>query len=222
MQLKGGIAALAIMAYLVYALKPPQTETSPSPVQLPAPVRTMELPPTAPVSCADEETSDAEDIFIPFDVPLRVELQAYAAECCEGYDPPVPLEVVIAIAEHESGFRPDAIGHNANRTQDYGLMQINSCALPMLQRELGIRDMDELLDPKQNLRAGIHILAQHAAAFPDSPEAILMAYQYGVAGARDKLSAGIAETDFSRTVAARAEELRKSANKKSSPKVRKR
>jgi len=205
-QLRGGIAALSIMAYLVCTLRPPQPEAVPAPVRIPSPNLTLASQPE-PIRLIEEEPNPSEDIFIPFDVPLRIELQVYAAECCGEYDPPVPVEVVIAIAEHESGFQSDAIGHNANGTQDYGLMQINSCALPMLQRELGIREADELLDPETNLRAGIHILAQHAAAFPGNPEAVLLAYQYGAAGARDKLAAGITRTGFSQKIVERAGEL---------------
>lgn len=39
-----------------------------------------------------------------------------------------------AIAKHESGMNPRAVNHNANGTDDLGLMQINSSWLPKLER----------------------------------------------------------------------------------------
>ncbi len=43
-----------------------------------------------------------------------------------------------AIAQHESGMRPDAINRNSNGSEDIGLMQINSSWLPKLA-QYGIR-----------------------------------------------------------------------------------
>lgn len=205
-----GVAALSIMAVVGTALPPPQTEAVLAPVHIPPQSLTLA---SQPEPVRPEESESVEDIFIPFDVPLSISLQEYMMECCAKSEPEVSAEIVIALIEHESGFQADAVGYNANGTQDYGLMQINSCALPMLQRELGIRKMDELLDPETNLRAGIHILAQHAAAFPGNPEAALMAYQCGTAGARDKLAAGITGTGFSREIVTKGEKLR-SRNRK--------
>ncbi len=203
-QLRGGVAALAIIAYLVCTLRAPQPEPSSPPVRIPSPNLTLA---SQPEPIRPEAPEPAGDIFIPFDVPLRIELQAYAAECCGEYDPPVPVEVVLAIAEHESGFQSDAIGHNANGTQDYGLMQINDRAIPQLREDLGIGTAEALLDPRTNIRAGVHILELHTSVFPNSVESVLMAYQYGAAGARDKLAAGITRTGFSQKIVERAGEL---------------
>jgi soluble lytic murein transglycosylase-like protein len=38
----------------------------------------------------------------------------------------VPPSLALAVAQHESGFNSNAVGHNSNGTQDYGLMQINT------------------------------------------------------------------------------------------------
>ena len=116
-------------------------------------------------------------------------------------------EIVIAIIEHESGFQADAVGCNADGTQDYGLMQINDRAIPQLREDLGIGTAEALLDPRTNIRAGVHILELHTSVFPNSVESVLMAYQYGAAGARDKLAAGITRTGFSQKIVERAGEL---------------
>ena len=202
------LAALLLIGWMAVRLRPPAVSTPP-------PVR-------APVAYQTEKHSTpallyAPPVFAPLDVPMSAELQRFAASACAAAEPPVELETVLAIIEHESGFDPGIIGCNTNGTRDYGLMQINSSALPLLQKELGIQYMDELLKPEANLQAGILILSLHTAAFPDNPQAVLMAYQSGAAGAWDKLAAGITETAFSREIAARAEELRKGECPKDNP-----
>lgn len=203
-----GIAALSIMAVVGTALPPPQPEAVPAPVHIPSPNLTLASQPE-PIRPIEEEP---EDIFIPLDIPLDVTLQEYVVECCAESEPEVPAEIVIAIIEHESGFQADAVGCNADGTQDYGLMQINDRAIPKLREDLGIGTAEALLDPRTNIRAGVHILELHTSVFPNSVESVLMAYQYGAAGARDKLSAGITGTGFSREIRTRAEELREGKN----------
>ena len=206
-----GIAALSIMTVVGTSLPPPQPEAVPVPVHIPSQSITLASQPE-PI-----RPEVPEDIFIPFDIPLDITLQEYVMECCAESEPEVPAEIVIAIMEHESGFRPDAVGQNEDGTRDYGLMQINDRAVPQLQEDLEIREAEDLLDPRTNIRSGVHILRLHTAAFPDSIESVLMAYQCGAAGARDKLSAGITGTGFSRTVTVRAEELRKEEYPKDNP-----
>lgn len=66
-----------------------------------------------------------------------------------------------AIAAQESGFKPNAMGSNANGSTDYGLMQINSAWLPVLAR-YGIR-REHLMQPCTNADVGAWILAQNFA-----------------------------------------------------------
>lgn len=198
-----GMAALLLIAVLAARLRPPAASVPP--------------PASAPVVYRAEDTPTpallyAPPVFVPLDVPMSPEMQRFAAHQCAAAEPPVELETVLAIVEHESGFDPSAIGHNADGSTDYGLMQINSSALPMLRDKLRIQSMDELLEPQTNLQAGILILSQHTAAFPDNPQAALMAYQSGAAGAMDKLADGMTGTEFSREIAERAKELRRESN----------
>lgn len=178
------VAALLLIGGLGLALRAPETASIPLPASAPVMLQ-AEAAPAAPALLY------APPIFTPLDVPMSDELQQFAASTCAAADPPVEFETVLAIVEHESGFDPAVIGHNADGSIDYGLMQINDSALPLLQKELGIQSMEELLNPRANLRAGILILSLHTAAFPGNPQAALMAYQSGAAGAREKLAAGI-------------------------------
>lgn len=196
------MAALLLIAVLAVRLHPPEAVSALPSASVPAQKWTEAADP-AP------DLLYAAPVFVPLDVPMSAELQQFAAGECAAANPPVELETVLAIIEHESGFDPAVIGYNTDGSTDYGLMQINSSALPLLQKELGIQSMEELLEPQTNLQAGIRILSLHAAAFPDNPQATLMAYQSGAAGARGKLKKGVTGTEFSRTVSARAEELRK-------------
>lgn len=62
-----------------------------------------------------------------------------------------------AIARHESGLNPRAIGRNTNGSVDIGLMQINTQHLPVLAR-VGIT-REHLLDPCTNIAVGAWVLA---------------------------------------------------------------
>lgn len=70
----------------------------------------------------------------------------------------LPVALLVAIAEQESGFNPKAINSaNRNGTRDLGLMQINSMHLPRLAR-YGIREQD-LFEPCTNVHVGAWVLA---------------------------------------------------------------
>lgn len=68
--------------------------------------------------------------------------------------------LLFAIAEQESGFNPKAVNvANANRSVDYGLVQVNSGWLPTLAR-YGIA-RDDLFKPCINADVGAWILASN-------------------------------------------------------------
>jgi len=140
---------------------------------------------------------------IRYDVPLSDELQEYIIIECREAVPPVPIEIVLAIIEHESGFQSDAVGHNANGSTDHGLMQINSVNHEWLEIELGLDDMH---DPRQNIAAGVHILSG-LLEDTGSMTAALMAYQCGPTRARELQGQGVRETAFCRWVLERAKEM---------------
>lgn len=76
----------------------------------------------------------------------------------------IPLSLLMAIAETESGFKPHIVrkpfaAGNLDGSTDYGLMQINSWWLPTLAK-YGIRQ-EQLFDACINADVGAWILAQN-------------------------------------------------------------
>ncbi|AWK15607.1 lytic transglycosylase (plasmid) [Candidatus Fukatsuia symbiotica] len=73
--------------------------------------------------------------------------------------------LLIAIAEVESSMNPKAIGLNKKngvvKTEDIGLMQINSSWLPQLSHSFGITRKTLLNNACQNLYVGAYILAKN-------------------------------------------------------------
>lgn len=106
----------------------------------------------------------------------------------------VDYELVLAIIIHESHCDPDAI----SATNDYGLMQINRVNHEWLAEEYGLTNM---LDPRQNIIAGITILSQ-LSKYDDGTSAglhkVLMAYNMGPTGAAKAWEAGIYSTEYSK------------------------
>lgn len=126
-----------------------------------------------------------------FDVPLSYEIQDYIREKCEEYD--VPMELVIAMIEHESSFRADVI----SKTNDYGYMQINTINHEWLSETLGVSNF---LDPYENILCGIYIISGHLEKTDGNIELALMRYNCGATGARRLWEQGIYSTSYSRSI----------------------
>jgi soluble lytic murein transglycosylase-like protein len=127
-----------------------------------------------------------EEVFY-FDVPLSTDLQDYIREMCEEKE--VPMELVIAMIDVESTFTADVI----SRTNDYGLMQINICNHETLTDNLSITDF---LDPYQNVKCGIYIIAGHLQKTDGDIVLALMRYNCGATGAKKLWDKGIYSTDY--------------------------
>lgn len=126
-----------------------------------------------------------------FDVPLPYEIQDYIRENCEEYD--VPMELVIAMIEHESSFRADVI----SKTNDYGYMQINTINHEWLSETLGVSNF---LNPYENILCGIYIISGHLEKTDGNIELALMRYNCGATGARRLWEQGIYSTSYSRSI----------------------
>ena len=133
-----------------------------------------------------------EVVEIYYDVPLSDEVQDRIIELCKEAD--IDPRMVFAIIHHESRFDPSVV----SKTNDYGLMQINRGNHGWLSKELGITN---LLDPIQNVEAGIYILSLLVPKY-DNIHKVLMCYAAGENGAKKKFNRGIYETNFSRTIIA--------------------
>lgn len=147
---------------------------------------TVYIQPT--ISTAPEPTATESEIL--YDIPLTDELQRFVREQCEARG--VPFEIALALIERESSYRTNV----KSATNDYGLMQINACNHEWLAEELGLTDM---LDPYQNITAGVYILGQAFEKYGD-PNQALMAYNMGDAGMREAWEQGIRSTKYSRAV----------------------
>lgn len=147
---------------------------------------------TEPITTPSEESTVEVEIEY-LDIPLSAELQDYIRDLCDTYD--VPFELVIALIDVESSFRPGIV----SKTNDYGYMQINICNHEWLSEELGIADF---LDPEQNILAGVYILSSHLEATNGDPVAALMRYNCGVAGAKRLWAQGIYSTSYTDKVMA--------------------
>lgn len=90
--------------------------------------------------------------WVRYDVPLEDELQQYIGQVCREYN--VPTELVMAIMDPESGYDPTVIGDSG---QSFGLMQVWASEHTDLCIELNCYN---LLEPRQNVLAGVNILAE--------------------------------------------------------------
>lgn len=134
-----------------------------------------------------------------YDVPMSDELQRYIREQAERQD--VPFEIALAVIERESSYQPDAVSD----TGDFGLMQINICNHRWLYEELGITDV---MDPEQNIEAGLYILGQAFQKYDDLDKA-LMAYNMGDSGMKSAWSKGQHSSKYSRAVIETAQALKR-------------
>lgn len=147
---------------------------------------TVYIQPT--ITTAPEPTATEPEIL--YNIPLSDELQRFVREQCEARG--VPFEIALALIERESSYCTNV----KSATNDYGLMQINICNHEWLAEELGLTDM---MDPYQNITAGVYILGQAFEKYGD-PNQALMAYNMGDAGMREVWEQGIRSTKYSRAV----------------------
>lgn len=127
----------------------------------------------------DDEFAFRSDINLPSD------LQKYTWEISEEYN--IRYTLLLALMYRESGFKIDAIHHNADGTIDSGLMQLNDTTRPFLS-EYGIVDY---MDPYQNIQGGAILLRHHLDNNNQNEQCALMAYQYGQTGAQTLFSRNI-------------------------------
>lgn len=125
-----------------------------------------------------------------FDVPLPHDFQDYIfLECTTNG---VPEDLVIALIGVESQYNSKCI----SKTNDYGLMQINICHKESLERDLQVTD---LLDSKQNIKAGVHMLSWIVDKYPDLDKT-LMVYNHGETGAKKLWKRGIFQTQYTKKI----------------------
>ena len=124
-----------------------------------------------------------------------------AEEAAERYD--IPVELILAVIETESTYRPDAKNGSCR-----GLMQIHTVNLDWLERDFG-RELD-LYDIEDNVYAGSYILAGYYHKY-DIHQA-LMAYNGGRGYMRKMVRKGYESTKYSRKVVRIMEEMQDENN----------
>jgi soluble lytic murein transglycosylase-like protein len=152
----------------------------------------VEITAPTPVSVVTEPEITEPEVFY-FNVPLSTELQDFIRYTSEEYG--VPYELVYAIIQVESSFRPSVI----SSSNDYGLMQINKINHEWLKDELGLTD---ILDPYQNIQAGTYIIGLQLNATDGDLVLALMRYNCGASGARKLWEKGIYSTAYTDKVMA--------------------
>lgn len=133
--------------------------------------------------------TDTSEVFL-YDIPLSDSLQRYIYEICA--DEGVPVTLAMAMIEHESRFNPEVI----SKTDDYGLMQINSVNHEWLEEKYRTADM---LNPYQNVFCGISIIGEYIEKYDDFGKA-LMAYNMGDYGAQKAWENGVTSTKYSESI----------------------
>lgn len=144
-----------------------------------------------------EEPTEALETIQLFDIPLEDGLQTYIFEQAEERD--VDPAIVIAIIKRESNFDTLAVGDEGN---SLGLMQIQPRWSIDRMKEL---ECDNLLDPYQNVKVGIDILADLMEE-EEPLEWVLMAYNGGNSYA-DRLAGEGRVSEYAKDVIKMSEEL---------------
>ena len=123
-----------------------------------------------------------------YNIPLSHNLQEFIYEIC--VDEGVPVTLVLAMIEAESGFNPEII----SSTNDYGLLQINKVNHEWLKKHYRTADM---LNPYQNVFCGIKIIGTFIKKYNNDYNKALMAYNMGDYGAKKAWQNGITSTKYS-------------------------
>ena len=145
----------------------------------------------------DTEVRAAEPTY--YDIPLSKDLQLYTYNKCVEYGVPEHYELVLAMMWQESNYTADLI----SSTDDYGIMQINSCNHSWLVDLLGPTDF---LDASDNINAGVYVISKLLIKYGDEHKA-LMAYNMGEYGASLNWQAGNYTSNYSRGVVAKREAI---------------
>ena len=145
----------------------------------------------------DTEVRAAEPTY--YNIPLSKDLQLYTYNKCIEYGILDHYELVLAMMWQESNYTADLI----SKTDDYGIMQINSCNHSWLVDLLGPTDF---LDANDNINAGVYVISKLLIKYGDEHKA-LMAYNMGEHGASLNWQAGNYTSNYSRDVVAKREAI---------------
>lgn len=188
---------LAVMAWAVFLLTVVWLWLREAPAETQLPALTVELSEAVsePITevAAEEPEADAvavlpEPGWFRREIPLDREIQEALHEACVEFG--TYYEVMLALIERETGF----VSRMGDGGDSYGLCQIQPRWWDELLSEIGT---DNLMDEKQNVRAGCAVMAHLVQTYGDL-EPALTAYNTGKPG----------KSDYADAVLARAEKWR--------------
>lgn len=145
-----------------------------------------------------EPKEENKTIKTYYNIPLSKEIQDFIFEECKKYN--ISIELVLAIMDVESNYQSEVI----SETNDYGLMQINIVNHGWLSDQL---DINNLLDEKQNITAGIYMLSKISTDYAEIGQ-LLMVYNRGELGAKKLWEQCIYETRYTKKVINKMDELK--------------
>lgn len=119
---------------------------------------------------------------------LSIEYQDYLWELCKKYNVTDYYTLFLAQMWHESRYDAKII----SKTNDYGLMQINTCNHQWLKEKLGITDF---LNPYQSMECGVYIMSNYLEKYNDVQIA-LVCYNRGESAVKN----GTYSTKYSRCI----------------------
>lgn len=151
----------------------------------------------------DDMNGVIKQIYMPtiYEDTLNIPLQLYLNKKCIEYN--IEYELALAIIYIESRYNYDIIGYNRNGSYDSGLFQINSINRNYLFQNI---KTETLLDPYQNIEAGLFLLSQ-AFIGSETEHIALMKYNMGEIGAYRLIHQGIVTSVYSTKVIDKRNEL---------------
>lgn len=130
---------------------------------------------------------------------LSEDIQLYIWEQCK--DRGVDFYIALGVIERESDYKSDATGDYGNSK---GYMQIFE---KWHKERMAEEDVEDLYDPYGNVRVGLNFLAELYEKYGTWDKA-LMAYNMGESKAKAFWNEGIFETDYTKVVQRRAQEIK--------------
>ena len=139
------------------------------------------------------------------DIPISKELQNHIYKLCSKNDNMYFL--MIAIMDQESDFNSNSISADG---RDFGLFQIRDVNFSWLKEELNI---DDCIEPFNNAKCAVHMVKKLIEKY-EHYNLVLMAYNMGEYGAKNKWKQGIYSSSYSRAVLPKYEDYKKQAKEK--------
>ena len=163
-------------------------------------IQTTKQPTEQPTKQPTETPSNPPEL----DIPISKELQNHIYRLCNKNNNMYLL--MIAIMEQESSFKPNSVSADG---RDFGLFQIRDVNFSWLKKELNIKDC---IEPFNNSKCAVHMVKKLIDKY-ERYNLVLMAYNMGEYGAKNKWKQGIYSSRYSRAVMAKYEAYKKQAIK---------